>query len=53
MHEKGASARSKAFVRHSPSFLIDVGNDKLPRGERGFNPAPLLPFWEKGLGDEG
>jgi len=23
------------------------------RGERDFNPAPLLPFWEKGLGDEG
>jgi len=25
----------------------------LPKEERDFNPAPLLPFWEKGLGDEG
>jgi len=25
----------------------------LPKWERDFNPAPLLPLWEKGLGDEG
>jgi len=25
----------------------------LPRWERDFDIAPLLPFWEKGVGDEG
>jgi hypothetical protein len=25
----------------------------LSHRERDFNPTPLLPFWEKGLGDEG
>jgi len=39
------------FLRNR--FLKNVGNDKLPKGERDFNPAPLLSLLEKGLGDEG
>jgi len=34
-------------------FFKNVGNDKLPSGERDLDLAPLLPSWEKGLGDEG
>jgi len=34
-------------------FFKNVGNDKLPGGERDLDLAPLLPRGEKGLGDEG
>jgi Bacteriocin-protection, YdeI or OmpD-Associated/Domain of unknown function (DUF1905) len=34
-------------------FWDAVGYSPLPERERDFDPAPLRPFWEKGLGDEG
>jgi hypothetical protein len=34
-------------------MFVTLTLNPLPERERDFNPAPLLPDWEKGLGDEG
>jgi len=46
--------RSSAIIWSSASYFCNPHPKSLSQSGRGtLNPAPLLPFWEKGLGDEG